>query len=149
MDAARVLLVLAAGISALLAMTPRWLFPVCSAKVSTATGGLVPMKCAWSANVLIALGVLAAGIATVGALWKRPGPVAASALSLAGVFIVALLVPTALIGVCAAPTHPCHAGTLPATLSEAGLGLVLSLPAVGLAAVAGRFESDDRARQRE
>lgn len=129
LKAARALLGLAVACGALLALTPRWLLPVCADKVKTAAGGLTPMRCAWSANVLIALGVVAVVLAVVGLLTRSGTALGMNALALTCIFALAILVPTKLIGVCGAPTHPCRAATLPAVLAVAGLGLLVSVAA--------------------
>ena len=87
------------------------------------------MRCTWSANSLVGLGVLALVLSAAGSLSRTRPELRMSAISLAGVFALALLVPTKLIGMCGAPTHACRAATLPAVLAEAGLGLVFALAA--------------------
>jgi hypothetical protein len=132
---ARILLVLAAGSGALLALTPRWLFPVCEMQIRTDAGGLIPMRCNWSASMLVALGILAGVLAVAGAVSRAASSARMSAYAASGVFVVALLVPTTLIGVCAAPTHPCRAGTLPASLVVASAGVLFSIAAAALLSI--------------
>lgn len=119
-----------AGLCALvLAATPWWLLPVCEAfgsRLRTATGAYVPMRCTYSANVLVAVGVLTVLLAAVGAMSRSREAFRLCALALACMFALALMVPTKIVGVCAGPTHPCHAGTLPAVMAAAGAGLALA-----------------------
>jgi hypothetical protein len=138
------------GVSGLAAValiaTPWWLLPVCEAhglRLQTAAGGFVPMKCSWSANVLVALGVLALGLALVGLALRQRESLRVDAIALAAIYTLALLVPTKLIGVCMAPTHPCRAATLPAVLAEAAFGLACAVAAAALVSLAEKPEPSE------
>lgn len=137
MRTARVCLGAVAVLGLLLAATPVWLFRVCPDPIKTAGGGLVPMRCAWSARMLVALGVLVAVVAIIGLLSNERAAVRASAWGVSAVLVTAMLVPTKLIGVCSSPTHPCRAGTLPAVLIVSGLALTLAVAAGLLVSVGG------------
>ncbi len=116
----------------LITLTPQFVFPVCSAGVPTASGGVVPMKCFWTARAVLGDG---AAIALSGLLLffiKTPGVRLGAALLPLAAGALAVLTPHWLIGVCPGEMMACHMGTLPALTL---LGLLAVLAA---ACVAGR-----------
>jgi hypothetical protein len=76
--------------------------------VATAAGGLVPMKCHWTAVASIALAIplLVTGVMQ----WFNKRKESQRALSILGAVmgVIVVLLPTALIGVCAHPDATCN-----------------------------------------
>ena len=104
------------GFGLLLAVTVKFLLPPCHAMLTLVSGTMVPMKCHWSSQMIAGLGIL---IACEGIFLGVMRPVAArQALGIVVMLtaILAMAVPTVLIGVCDAVAMPCRAGMLPATL---------------------------------
>ena len=98
----------------LIAAAPYCLFPVCTGRLTAASGALLPMKCFWTAKAALGCGgvIVCAGI--IIALVSSPGVRLGAALTLLPVSALAAAFPTILIGVCANEMMPCRAGTLPA-----------------------------------
>jgi hypothetical protein len=114
----------------LIAFTPTVL-PACAELLKTTMGTSVPMKCHWTAQAEIAMGIL---IAIVGALIfafatqvETRGALNAVVLALG---VVVLLIPTVMIGTCGDQTHTCNIGMKPALLLLGSATLLLG--AVGL-----------------
>jgi len=95
-------------------LAPHALFPVCAGTVATAAGGVMPMKCFWTARAASGLGIviLFAGVMLFFA--KQPAFRAGVALALMPVSLLTALVPLHVIGVCPSEAMPCRMGTLPA-----------------------------------
>ena len=130
---ARAVAVLAAIFGLLIAIVPQFILPVCSASLETKAGTLVPMKCFWTARAELAVGaliVLTGLLLFVSRDWTTTRSLH---ILLSGLGIVALLIPTVLIGVCANPTMACHIGTLPALIVEGSLVTVIGLAGIALA----------------
>ena len=116
------------GLGALLAVTVKFLLPPCHAMLTLVSGTQIPMKCHWSSQVIAGLGML---ITCEGILLGVMRPVAArQALGIVVMLtaMLAITVPTVLIGVCDAAIMPCRAGMLPATLV---LSILTGLAGIG------------------
>ena len=102
----------------LLAVVTQFLLPPCSAWIETASGMHIPMKCHWSGQMAMSLGLF-----MMKSVFARLG------LSLVVVVtaILTMAVPTVLIGVCAGGTMPCRVGMLPAILVVCVLLLLVGL----------------------
>jgi hypothetical protein len=104
----------------LIAIGPYTLFPVCEAM------GDMVMRCFWTRRASLGVGLLIAALGALAAVFK-PAQVR---LGLGiGVFLnsaLALLVPTALIGVCDHAHASCRILALPALAVLSGILLVLS-----------------------
>lgn len=134
--------VVIAGILVLLGIaiviTPWYIFPVCEAKgmtshsmfekmgdnqaASMASGML--MKCGYTARAEAAVGIIVilAGLVLFAQKARKYRKVLGGAI--AGFGILAILIPTVLIGVCNAPDAPCRIGTLPALILLGALTIV-------------------------
>ncbi len=115
---------------ALIALTPVVL-PVCQELLETKAGMFVPMRCHYTAQAEIAMGIL---VAIAGALIlifanqaETRGALNAVVLALGAVVI---LIPTVLLGTCKNPAMPCNIGTKPALILLGSLTMLLG--AIGL-----------------
>jgi hypothetical protein len=108
-------------IGLLIAIGPYTLFPVCESM------GTMIMKCFWTRRAELGIGAVIAILGFLTILIRSRE----ARLSLAiGVFlngILALLIPTVLIGVCADPREPCHLLTLPSLSVLSGILIAFSL----------------------
>ena len=104
----------------LAAIGPRTIFPVCSAAE-------MKMKCYYTANAEIAVGIIAAivGIAII-LIDKNKVRVALSAIQ-AILGLVIILIPTVIIGVCGSPMMHCVSVTKPALIVIGALDIVVSV----------------------
>ena len=120
---AAVLLILGIGI----AVTGWYIFPVCEMEgkfVETKAGKLLPMPCGYTARAETGLGALVA-LAGIGLLGLTSYEARrAFGVMTAGLGAVVLLVPTVLIGMCAAPDHICRVATAPALILLGGITLL-------------------------
>lgn len=110
----------------LVALVPNVILPVCEELVKTAMGTSIPMRCHYTATAEIGVGFL---LAVAGALFfvyggpfKINGVLSAMILALG---VVTILIPTVLIGTCAAPDHPCNVGSKPALILLGAFTLLL------------------------
>ena len=110
-------------------------FTNCSAQgsfLTTAAGKQIDMKCHWSAQAEIALGIPLIGVGAMMALSRRKESL--RSISILGVVLgaIAISVPTTLIGVCSMPTHICVAAMKPAVLTFGGLIAIGSIGGIFL-----------------
>ncbi len=95
--------------------------------VATAAGGQVPMKCHWTAvaSIAMAIPLLIAGVLQ----WLNKRKESQRALSILGAVMGALviLLPTALIGVCAHPDATCNLIMRPALIFMGALVVGINL----------------------
>ena len=133
--AARVLAAIAAALGLLIALTPRFIFPVCEAGYLGAAATYSPvMRCFWFAQAEFLIGALAVLASLV--ILLRPSPEIRGAVGvvLVGLGIAAILLSLdAVIGsTCGHGNAICQIGTKPAVRAAAGamvlVGLGLSLP---------------------
>jgi hypothetical protein len=123
----------------LVAVTPWFIFPVCEAKGTSgdSTEGMhvdsaKHMKCWYTAVYESGVGILI--LLTGLVLIALPGRLSRRTIGILDVVLgaVVLLIPTALIGVCASANAPCRIGTLPALIllgvltAVTGIYLVIS-----------------------
>ncbi len=130
------LAVLLLVLGVLIALTPRYIFPVCEYKgmrIMTQGGGYVPMRCFYTGQAELGLGLLIVLLSAFLLLSTQRETQIYLSLSLAAAFSLSLLLPTVLIGICRSPTMPCRVGTWPALLLEGSVGIILSLLSLGLA----------------
>ena len=94
----------------LTALIPTVIFKVCAAMDGKF------MKCHWTSQVEVALGiaVLVLGLLTV--LSKENAAASAYAIASAVNGVLVILIPTVVIGVCGSADMPCHSGTKPALI---------------------------------
>lgn len=136
MGRVKFLAVLLLVLGVLIAVTPRYIFPVCEYKglrMMTQGGGYTPMRCFYTGRAELGLGLLTVLLSIFLLLSTQRETQIYLSLSLALVFSLSLLIPFWLIGICQGPTMPCRVGTWPALLLEGGFGLVFSLLSLGLA----------------
>jgi hypothetical protein len=99
--------------------------------ITLADGRLIPMKCHWTAVAEIALGVPLVGLGALLALSKRRET--RRALGVVGAMLgaFAILLPAALIGVCAMNEMLCNSVMQPTLILAGALVMVISLGAFG------------------
>jgi hypothetical protein len=101
--------------------------------MTLANGATQPMKCHWSAQAAIALGVPLAGMGAVLTVSKRKSTL--FGISILGVMLGAMVlaVPNALIGTCAMASHICNTAMKPSLNILGSLAIVGSLGGMVLA----------------
>lgn len=105
----------------LTALIPTVIFKVCAAMDGKF------MKCHWTSQVEVALGiaVLVLGLLIVLAKENAASSAYAAASAINGVLV--FLIPTVVIGVCGSADMPCHSGTKPALIIAGSLIVVVAL----------------------
>jgi len=121
-----------AVIGVLLIAAPWTFTPVCEvhgAFVQTVTGKQLPMPCGYTARAEIGTGALV--LVAAGALAFGRSPETRRTVGAFGVALgaLAILLPTAIIGMCAVADHTCRTMTQP-TLMILGVGLIVVSGAV-------------------
>ena len=129
----RALAVVSGVFGLLIAIVPQFLLPVCSASIETKAGRFIPMRCFWTARVELAVGALIILVSILLFFSRNKSATLYLQIVLTGLGVVALLLPTNLIGVCMSPTMPCRVGTLPGLIVLSGLVIVVGLVGVALA----------------
>jgi hypothetical protein len=108
--------IVTAVLGLLIALVPVCIFPACSKVIETAAGGTVPMKCFWSGQAEIGIGLLILCGGVLLALFQSPFTRLGISMMTALTGILGLLVPTLLIGGCGMATMTCRMTTLPALI---------------------------------
>ena len=105
----------------LTALIPTQIFKVCAAMDGKF------MKCHWTSQVEVALGIATIVLGLLIVLSKEKA--AASAYSVASVIngVLVILIPTVVIGVCGSAEMPCNSGTKPALIIAGALTALVSL----------------------
>ena len=105
----------------LTALIPTVIFKVCAAMDGKF------MKCHWTSQVEVALGitVLALGLLIILAKENAASSAYAAASAVNGVLVI--LIPTVVIGVCGSADMPCNSGTKPALIIAGALIIVVAL----------------------
>ena len=98
--------------------------------LTLANGNTQPMKCHWTAQAEIAVGVPLVAVGAMLSFSRRKGM--ATGLSVMGVILgaMALALPYSLIGTCMAPTHICNTAMKPALTVLGSLVIIGSLGAM-------------------
>jgi hypothetical protein len=122
----RIFGILISLLGALTALIPIWIFPVCEKLIETAAGGTVLMKCHWSGQAEIGIGllVLCSGILLV--LLRSPHVRIGVSLMSALSAVLGIAVPAFLIGGCAMETMTCRISTFPAIYVLCALTVALN-----------------------
>lgn len=97
------------------------------AMLTTAAGAKVPMKCHWTAIAEIGAAVPLALVGIITFLSKRKETLQSMNVVGAAMGAMAILFPTALIGVCANPTHICNMVERPVLILGGTLAVAVSL----------------------
>lgn len=111
----------------LLAVVTQFLLPPCSAWIETASGMHIPMKCHWSGQMVVSLGLFIVFEGILLGMMKSVFARLGLSLVVIVTAILTMAVPTVLIGVCAGGTMPCRVGMLPAILVVCVLLLLVGL----------------------
>lgn len=98
----------------LVALVPVCIFPACAKVIETAAGGTVPMKCFWSGQAEIGIGLLILCGGVLLAVFKSSHIRIGISIMTALTGILGILVPTLLIGGCEMETMTCRMTTIPA-----------------------------------
>lgn len=128
----RVLAVIIVAMALIIGIVPQ--FTNCEARASamsattaSSTGSTTTMKCFWTARAEIGVAVPLFTIGGLMLLSRRRETRRALAVPAAALGIVAILLPTALIGVCTSPGAICRTALLPFMLIAGGLTVAASL----------------------
>ena len=112
----KVIALLETACGVLVAATP-FVLPVCQGLLLTTTGKTVPMRCYYTGQTEIAVGLLLAFAGILAFAFGRQvearGALNALVLALGAVVI---LIPTVILGTCASPDMACNIGTKPALI---------------------------------
>lgn len=100
----------------LTALVPVCIFRTCPKVIETAAGGTVPMKCFWSGQAEIGIGLLVLCGGMLFVVFKSPLTRMGISMMTALTGILGILVPTALIGGCEMVTMTCQMTTFPALI---------------------------------
>ena len=99
----------------LTALIPTVIFKVCAAMDGKF------MKCHWTSQVEVALGIAVLVLGLLIVLSKENAAASAYAVASAVNGVLVILIPTAVIGVCGSADMPCHSGTKPALIIAGAL----------------------------
>lgn len=105
----------------LTALIPTVIFKVCAAMDGKF------MKCHWTSQVDVALGIAVLVLGLLIVLAKENAASSAYAVASAINGVLVILIPTVVIGVCGSADMPCHSGTKPALIIAGSLIVVVAL----------------------
>lgn len=105
-------------VGALLAVGPQFLFKACPTTEKV-------MKCFYSCKALIAVGIIVAVIGVLQLMAKESAERRSLAIAAAVGCVMAILIPTTLIGACMKPEMACRVLTFPVTHTLSVIGIVL------------------------
>ena len=105
----------------LTALIPTVIFKVCAAMDGKF------MKCHWTSQVEVALGIAVLVLGLLIVLAKENAASSAYAVASAINGVLVILIPTVVIGVCGSADMPCHSGTKPALIIAGSLIVVVAL----------------------
>jgi hypothetical protein len=128
----RALAVISGALGLLIATVPQFLLPVCSGSIETKAGRFIAMKCFWTGRAELAVGALIVLVSILLFFSRNRSAALPLNITLVGLGVVALLVPTSLIGVCMSPTMACRVGTLPGLVVLSSLIIVIGLAGIAL-----------------
>lgn len=100
----------------LIFLVPVAIFPPCTALIETASGGTTPMKCHWTGQAEIGIGILILCGGVLLTVFQSQLIQIGISIMTALTGVLSLLVPTVLIGGCKMETMPCRAATFPALI---------------------------------
>ena len=105
----------------LTALIPTVIFKVCAAMDGKF------MKCHWTSQVEVALGIAVLVLGLLIVLAKENAASSAYAVASAVNGVLVILIPTVVIGVCGSADMPCNSGTKPALIIAGALIIVVAL----------------------
>ncbi|MBI5870179.1 MAG: DUF4418 family protein [Actinobacteria bacterium] len=120
------------ALGALVAITPRYIFPVCEyygVRMDMGMGKTVPMSCYYTDRASLLIGIIIAVIGIAIIIASRLATLRPLALVLAGAGAAAILVPTWLFPVCHNADMHCNKGAKPSLIV---LGIIAMMTAVWL-----------------
>lgn len=121
MDKSKITGIVITLLGILTVLIPTVIFKVCEAMEGNF------MKCHWTSQIEIALGIVAALLGLFITLSKERAAGSAYAVASAVNGVLVILVPTVLIGVCGSSEMPCASGTKPALVIAGSLIIAVSL----------------------
>ena len=121
MNRSRLTGIVIAALGLLTALIPTVIFKVCEAMEGKF------MKCHWTAQTEVALGIATIVIGLLIVLSKEKAAQAAYAIASAINGVLVILIPTVVIGICGSADMPCHSGTTPALIIAGSLIIVAAL----------------------
>jgi len=100
--------------------------------ITLANGNQIPMKCHWTGEAELGLGIPILAVGTMLTFFRRQETL--RTLSLIGIIlgVMSVLMPVLLIGVCASPTMICHSTMKPVLIISGSLVTVLSGAGIAL-----------------
>ncbi len=133
------------GLGMLVALIPEVIFPVCTDMIELVNGKSLFMKCHWTARAELVIGLLIIfdGIMLIGFKKREVSTALSIMLFLLG--LSALLIPTALIGMCQTVTMPCRVGTEPALIV---VSIIIMVFGIGNTFIQSAFKSESGFKER-
>lgn len=102
------------GLGALVALTPRYIFPICEyyGVSMDVMGKAMPMSCYYTAKAALLAGlfIILVGLAVITA---KPAALRALSMVLAGAGLAVVLIPSVIFPLCHNPDMHCNHGTMP------------------------------------
>jgi hypothetical protein len=127
-------------LGALLSAGTAWIFPVCGPKDDGSW-----MKCHWSSQALIGIGVVLVVLAVAYLIVPQRHAKAGMSLAIIPVGLFAIAVPNGLIGLCGMAEMQCRATTQPAvTIISAAIVLLAAFNAIRLFRMEPKRETDKK-----
>ena len=119
--------IIAIALGVLVALIPIAIFPVCTDRIELMNGKALFMKCHWAAMAELLVGILIVfdGILNIG--FKKRETRSALGIMLFLFGLTALLIPTAVIGMCESPAMACRVGTEPALIVVSVITMVVGI----------------------
>lgn len=119
----------------LIITVPTYILPVCSPTGVTAlsadghshSAGIKFMKCHWTGQAEIGVGILIVVLGLFMLLTKLAAVRLGISIALSCIALLAAAIPTILIGVCPSEMMQCHMGTLPALLLLSGVLFIITV----------------------
>lgn len=119
------IIVIALGV--LLSLIPLILFPVCNNIIELTNGKTLFMKCHWTARAELLVGILMIFDGMLIISFKKHETGLALSIMLFLLGLMALLIPTEVIGMCETITMPCRVGTKPALIVVSVITMIVAI----------------------
>ncbi|MDP4093618.1 MAG: DUF4418 family protein [Bacillota bacterium] len=111
----------------LVALIPKVIFPVCTNRIELMNGKTLFMKCHWTAMTELMIGTLIVFNGILLIVFKKHETRIALSIMLFLLGLAALLIPTAVIGMCETATMACRVGTEPALIVVSVITMALGI----------------------